>query len=178
MGRRRGSKAEGFDYDAARADLWGSDAEDPDEIFSYTTREGIDHHMRENGLDPDKYYKRGSRGGGSGSSHSSGGCYLTTACVQAKGLPDDCAELETLRAFRDGYMAAMPGGERDIEAYYRMAPQVTRAIDLQPDAPRLWQEVYDGLVAPCVELIKNGRNEEAYRRYKACALALHEKYVR
>ena len=63
-------------------------------------------------------------------------------------------------------------------AYYRMAPQVTRAIDLQPDALRLWQEVYDGLVAPCVELIKNGRNEEAYRRYKACALALHEKYVR
>ena len=28
---------------------------------------------------------------------SSGGCFLTTACCDYKGLPDDCYELETMR---------------------------------------------------------------------------------
>lgn len=33
------------------------------------------------------------------------------------GLPDDCHELTVLRAFRDGYMSAIPGGADDIKEY-------------------------------------------------------------
>ena len=54
---------------------------------------------------------------------SSSGCYITSACVRARGLPDDCLEMETLRAFRDGYLASQPGGREDIEEYYAKAPQ-------------------------------------------------------
>ena len=35
------------------------------------------------------------------SGSSSGGCYFTSACVEAQGLPDDCHELTALRKFRD-----------------------------------------------------------------------------
>ena len=39
-----------------------------------------------------------------------GGCFLTSACVKFKGLPDDCAELETLRAFREQQAYRPPSG--------------------------------------------------------------------
>ena len=44
----------------------------------------------------------------------SGGCYLTTACVVAKNLPDDCEELTALRNFRDTYLRNHENGEEDI----------------------------------------------------------------
>ena len=33
--------------------------------------------------------------------NDSGGCFLTSACTEARGLPDDCHELTVLRSFRD-----------------------------------------------------------------------------
>lgn len=36
---------------------------------------------------------------------SSGGCFLTSACVKSKGLPDNCYELTRLRWFRDNILA-------------------------------------------------------------------------
>lgn len=38
-------------------------------------------------------------------SGNSSGCYLTSACIFAKGLKDDCHELTTLRQFRDQWLA-------------------------------------------------------------------------
>ena len=40
--------------------------------------------------------------------NDSGGCFLTSACTEARGLPDDCHELTVLRAFRDGYLRSQP----------------------------------------------------------------------
>ena len=34
-----------------------------------------------------------------GTGTSSGGCYLTSACVESKNLPDNCHELTVLRQF-------------------------------------------------------------------------------
>ena len=83
-----------FDYGRAEADLEDSDCPWADEIYDYQSDRGRDEFMRENGLDPDRY--RHSGGGTHGSSGTEG-CFLTTACVVAKGLPDDCDELQTLR---------------------------------------------------------------------------------
>lgn len=49
----------------------------------------------------------------------SGGCYLTTACVEAKGLPDDCEELTILRDFRDHWLKKQPGGAEEIAEYHQ-----------------------------------------------------------
>ena len=54
---------------------------------------------------------------------SSSSCYLTSACTEARGLPDDCAELTALRAFRDSYVRSQPEGESDIQHYYAVAPR-------------------------------------------------------
>lgn len=56
-------------------------------------------------------------------------CLLTTACVRARGLGDDCIELQTLRTFRDEYVKGLPGGQEAIREYYEIAPAIVRAID-------------------------------------------------
>lgn len=52
----------------------------------------------------------------------SSGCFLTSACVEAKGLPDDCSELSVLRHFRDSYLAGIEEGKAEICEYYHVAP--------------------------------------------------------
>ena len=53
-----------------------------------------------------------------------------------------------------------------------MAPDIVAAINRQKDAEEIWNRVYDELVEPCVRMIHNGQDEEAYRLYKAYTLSL------
>lgn len=187
-----------FDYSKAHEDLWESGCSFADEVFDYTSEKGFDGFKRENGLDPDKYHLDGHSGSGSGfgggysgggsfmddiangfvdglfggSGGSSDGCYLTTACVEARNLPDDCEELQTLRMFRDTYLSNREGGKEDIQEYYAMAPQVVERINHRSDAKEIWNRVYENLVVPCVRMIKDGMMEETYRLYKRYALDL------
>lgn len=107
----------------------------------------------------------------------SSGCFLTSACVEAKGLPDDCYELSTLRSFRDGYMRALPCGEEEIEEYYSVAPKIVDAINFMPDAGNIWETIYETLVIPCVRFIEQGKNENAHILYKSVLLALKAEYL-
>ena len=62
--------------------------------------------------------------GTSRSKNDKPGCFLTTAACHYRGLPDDCHELQTLRSFRDRYLAHIPGGAELIERYYEVAPAI------------------------------------------------------
>lgn len=104
------------------------------------------------------------------------GCFLTSACTAARGLPDDCRELTVLRTFRDGYMQTLPDGKSDIQEYYRCAPAIVAVIDSLPDAKSVWDRVYSELVRPCVEMIDSGRYHEAYTAYKSYTKYLQEVY--
>ena len=100
------------------------------------------------------------------SRNSSGGCFLTSACVEARGLPDDCIELTTLRAFRDGYLKSLPAGQADICQYYHIAPAIVAKIRSLPNAIEIFDSIYSELVLPCVGLIQQGNNEMAYEKYR------------
>lgn len=108
---------------------------------------------------------------------NSGGCYLTTACVEAKGLPDDCEELTVLRNFRDNWLKQQPGGKEEIAEYYATAPRIVAEINKRADAREIWNALYDALVVPCVKLIQAGAMEQARERYRGVALELKEKYI-
>lgn len=166
-------KNDKFNYKKAEADLDSIGVHQPDRIYEYSSDKSLRGIMKENGLNPDKYYKPDNK---SNSSGNSGGCYLTTACVEAKGLSDDCAELQTLRAFRDGYLSNRPNGEAKIREYYEMAPGIVEAINQKSNAQEIWNEVYKDLVEPCVNMIHNNKNESAYTLYKLYSLKLNQKY--
>lgn len=110
------------------------------------------------------------------SNSSSGGCYLTTACVDYKGLPDDCVELTTLRSFRDGYMSEKEQGRKDIEEYYKTAPSIVAAINGSKNPEIVYEELYSDIILPCVEMIKSGQNDEAYEKYKTMVMTLKKQY--
>ena len=132
-------------------------------------------------MNPDKYYKQNGNTSRSKSDSDSGsgteGCYITSACVATRGLPDQCEELQTLRFFRDGYLSEQPGGQVEIEQYYATAPKIVKAINQSTNAATIWNSVYEELVKPCVQLIHSARNEEAHRLYKEYALKLSDQYL-
>lgn len=103
-------------------------------------------------------------------------CFLTSACVEAKGLSDDCHELTVLRAFRDGYMRSTETGAADICAYYLTAPAIVEKIKQLPNAPEVFENIYTELVLPCVALIEAGKNEDAYMKYRNYVKKLQIRY--
>ena len=108
--------------------------------------------------------------------NGSGGCFLTSACTEARGLPDDCEELSVLRAFRDGYMKSLPQGQADICKYYHTAPAIVEKIRARPNANEIFDRIYTELVLPCVELILSEKNEEAYTKYRDYVNLLQSRY--
>ena len=102
---------------------------------------------------------------------------MTSACVEAKGLPDDCEELMVLRNFRDNWLKQQPGGKEEVAEYYATAPQIVTEINKRADAREIWNALYDALVAPCVKLIQAGAMEQARERYKKTALKLKEQFA-
>ncbi len=102
-------------------------------------------------------------------------CFLTTACVTARGLPDDCYELTTLRAFRDGYMSSLEDGPEMIEEYYRVAPQIVDAIHADPAADAIMNDIY-AIILDCIGHIESNRPETTLMIYRSMVLGLAGKY--
>ncbi len=95
-------------------------------------------------------------------SGSSGGCYLTTACVGAKGLPDNCTELQALRRLRDEFLMPTEFGRKAVAEYYVTAPAIVEAIQSREGAHAVWEGVYREIVEAaslvCFEPAGNGKS--------------------
>lgn len=107
-----------------------------------------------------------SRGGGSGR----GGCFLTTAACRWKGLPDNCHELETLRAFRDEFLMSFPDGRALVAEYYEIAPGITATLTDPEELDRVWS-----VIGRCVREIEARQFEQATDSYRALVRALEAK---
>lgn len=105
------------------------------------------------------------------------GCFLTSACMEARGLADNCEELSTLRAFRDSYMKSFPQGQAEICQYYHIAPPIVAKIHTLPNAQEIFDQIYTELILPCVELIQNGDNEAAHAKYRNYVKLLQAEYL-
>ena len=112
----------------------------------------------------------------SGGSSSSGGCYITTACVDAIGLPDNAFELRVLRGFRDKVLMPDPRGRRAVMEYYRIAPDIVQAVEEQDDPQNIWKSVYRD-VRHAVSLVLSGDFEGAFKHYQNMTLRLKNNYL-
>jgi hypothetical protein len=168
------SKNSKYGYRKAEAALDDVGARHPDEIYEYRSEKSFRSHMKEHGLNPDKYIKPDSKKSSGSSNNDS--CFLTTACVMAKGLADDCDELQTLRSFRDTYLISLPNGQEEIDRYYQIAPTIVSVINSKENSKGIWNDVYAELIAPCVRMIKAQEYEATYQLYRSYSLQLHEKY--
>ena len=103
-------------------------------------------------------------------------CFITTAACQVRGMQDDCEELNLLRHYRDTYMANLEGGRQLILDYYDIAPSIVKHIDMQPDADRIYDQIWKDYIGPCIDLIHAGRMEECLNLYSQMVLEMKEKY--
>ena len=94
------------------------------------------------------------------------GCFISTACVEAQGLPDDCLELTTLRQFRDNTLVYLPKGREAIKEYYAVAPGIVEKINQRGDKNKIYTGLFDNLVKRSVDLVLVGKHEEAFSHYK------------
>lgn len=107
---------------------------------------------------------------------SSTPCYLTSACVYAKNLPDDCYELQTLRTFRDTWMKNSQEGQQSIEIYYDTAPKIVSAINDMANSKVIYEKIYNEMVLPCVQLIEQNKMQETFELYKEKVFELKKLY--
>ena len=105
------------------------------------------------------------------------GCFLTSACVEARGLPDDCYELRVLRNFRDSYLVKQDCGECEINHYYHVAPAIVERINREDDPMNVFNQIYEELVAPCIAMIENLDFNGAHNLYRNYVLKLEEQYL-
>jgi hypothetical protein len=117
-----------------------------------------------------------SSGGGSSGSGSSSGCWLTTACMEYAGLPDDCQQLATLRSFRDSYVKSRADGAALIAEYCQFAPLILRAISTRPDKRRLYSLIFKS-VTRAVVLIERHDFAGAVKVYSRCFTFLRRRLV-
>lgn len=97
---------------------------------------------------------------GSGSS----GCFLTTACCDYKGLPDDCYELETMRKLRDTYIAKQSYGKKLIKGYYAEAPLIVAKINQSENREEILEKLYEK-IRDIAALVDAGELDEAVIYY-------------
>lgn len=107
----------------------------------------------------------------------SGGCYISTACVYALGCEDDCHELNILRKFRDNYVKQQPEGVFDINEYYKYAPQIVKKVNTSIDKKKIYKQIFSTYIKPCLDLIKAGSYNEAYKLYKVMYNTLKKEYL-
>lgn len=101
----------------------------------------------------------------SNSGYKGGGCFLTSACTEYLGKPDDCEELTKLRAFRDNYMKSTEYGKKLVEEYYRVAPEIVDKINALDNKNKYYSEIYQTILL-CLEEIDCCKNDEALNLYK------------
>ena len=112
-----------------------------------------------------KGFNNCSNNGSSQSASSSSKCYITTAVCEYYGKSDDCFELETLRAFRDRWLAVQPDGISLIKQYYQEAPNIVKWLKESSNYAVLCRHLLETYIIPCVYLIGEGEYERCKKLY-------------
>lgn len=115
----------------------------------------------------------GGGGGGPGflgifgsGSFFGGGCFITTAMCEYFGQEDDCFELTTMRALRDGYMQTTYELKHLAEEYYIIAPMIVEKLDANENKDTIYEAIKHMILA-CVLCENSGNHQDAVDIYVA-----------
>lgn len=103
-------------------------------------------------------------------------CFLTTACVHYYNLPDDGYALNTLRHYRDTYLASSAAGKKLITTYYKISPQIVSFIEKDKNKKSVYAYIYSEVISSCAAIeLKNF--ELARQVYTRMVKTLQKKYL-
>lgn len=104
-------------------------------------------------------------------------CYITTAVCRSLGRPDDCYELNTLRDYRDSYLLSSDEGREMVQEYYNIAPTIVKRIDKKAEADKIYKDIWNTYLSPCITMIENGENEKCRDLYSSMVRKLEAQYL-
>jgi hypothetical protein len=105
-----------------------------------------------------------------------GPCYVTEACVQVAGLPDNCIELQTLRHFRDNYLLKNAQGRKLVKEYYQTAPAIVEELKRRGESKEIFHKIFKE-IQQIVRLIQKEQFRLAATRYQDMVEGLKGKYL-
>ena len=105
-------------------------------------------------------------------------CYVTTATCTALGLPAECEELKLLKDYRDTVLMKTSDGMELIQQYYDIAPTIVKRIDKLADAKKVYVELYNLYISPCIENIREEKFEQCKEIYCEMVETLKERFIR
>ena len=146
------------------------------DLASFYRKHG-EHEKGENEELRAEYYRDIAKTSSTSTDPNNGHCYISTACVEAEGLPDDCLELQTLRNFRDNYLANQPRGRELIQEYYSIAPRIVSTINRKPDAHEIFCGIFNRDITTAVEMVQKGDNEGALEHYMQMTNRLKSEFI-
>ena len=118
-----------------------------------------------------------SSGSWGDSGSGGGGCFITTACVEEKGLSDDCHEMNVLRKYRDILVTQDEEFRSKVLEYYRKAPLIIQGIESEGNSSSTYNTLYEEMIKPCVQMLDDGKVLEAKELYLSYYEKLSEKYL-
>lgn len=107
-------------------------------------------------------------------SYSSGPCYITTIVCTLLGQKDDCEILRTLRKLRE-QMQQNPECRNLLYEYDTVGPQIAKCLEEDKDY-ELANGMLDCYMIPTVYLTREGKYEEAIKKYATMTRALENYY--
>lgn len=137
-----------------------------------------DHYQRADSNDSNFVPSDGGSGGG-GSSGGGGGdscCYVTTACLDALGLPRDSLELRAMKVLTRDHILKTFSGKRDYVTYQKKGPKIVAAIEAREDSQGIWSTIYDRL-RDVTNSILSRNYEEGHQKYKELILGLEGQFA-
>lgn len=108
---------------------------------------------------------------GDSNSSSGGGCFITTATLNATGQDDDGVILNTFRKFRDEFMGGKQG---EAQEYYEIAPKIVESIG---DNKEEYERIWDKYLSDAYEMLQDNRFGDAYHLYKIMVGDLKQKWL-
>lgn len=81
-------------------------------------------------------------------------CFLTSACVNFYGLKDNGYELNTLRNYRDSYLAHSKEGKELIQTYYKVSPALVDLINKDKARSERYTYIYTQVQGACAAIEK------------------------
>jgi len=90
-------------------------------------------------------------------------CHITKVVLYARGLPDDCYELNMLRKFRDEYLNK-EGYSDEVKDYYKNSTKYAECIERKAKSnPKLYDELYEKYIEPAVRAIEKNNMKKAHK---------------
>lgn len=105
------------------------------------------------------------------------GCFITTAVCKSFDKTEDCYELTQFRNFRDKWLIKQNNGDKIIQEYYAIAPNIVKKIDMLPNSSEIYKRIWVKYLSECLKDIEKDNMLSCKEKYIEMVNDLKRSYL-